>query len=239
MYESTDTTFAPRYASGFAPDDGVILNHPLWPPVGQSSPEAPYPVVDGWADASLQSHAVGVEALMQEVGLPAPGFHPRVIADHPQHRSRTTYPARRGADIVGSVIGFLTAAIVTVVCILGWAISYHPLQDVALSRLPRGLSQYWPVVVYGPWMAASLSVLRAALGGRKVANSWTVILVFAGIASGLCIVDTPSTMPEAVVAGLPPVTAVVSLQQMVRQLLVARQVSEDDVRQKPSHRASR
>lgn len=239
MYESTDTTFVPRYASGFAPNDEVIHNHPLWPPVGQSSPEVPYPVVDGWTDASVQSRTVGVEALMQEIGLPAAGFHPQVIDDRPEHRSRTARPAGRRADVMGSLLGFLTAAVVTVACILGWAISYHPLQNVALSRLPRNLSQYWPVVIYGPWMAASLSVLRAALGGRKVANSWTIILVFAGIASALCIVDTPSTMPEAVVAGLPPVTAVVCLQQMVRQLLAARQVSQDDVRQAPSHRASR
>ncbi|MGW2372971.1 MULTISPECIES: DUF2637 domain-containing protein [Kitasatospora] len=236
MYESTDTNFNPYYAAGFIPDDEVIHNHSLWPPAGQLSADLSYPVGDGWADPGLQSPP-NVEAVEEEVGLLAMGFRSQLIGN--RHARRPSPAARRRADVVGSVIGFLTATIVTVVCVLGWTISYHPLQDVALSQLPRGLSQCWPIVVYGPWMAASLSVLRAALGGRKVANSWTVILVFAGIASLLCIVNTPNTMPEAVVAGLPPVTAVVSLQQLVRQLLVSRQVSQEDGRQKPSHRASR
>jgi hypothetical protein len=236
LRESTNTAFNLYYAAGFIPDDGVIHNHALWPPAGQPAADLSHPVVNDWADPGLQSYPSHPEALEEEAGLQAMGFRPKLGANH---RERHARPARRRSDIMGTVIGFLTATIVTVVCILGWIISYHPLQDVALSRLPRGLSQYWPVVVYGPWIAASLSVLRAALGGRKVANSWTVILTFAGIASLLCIADTPSTMSEAVVAGLPPVTAVVSLQQMVRQLLVARQTRQEDSRQKPSHRASR
>ncbi|MDH6710475.1 flagellar biosynthesis protein FliQ [Kitasatospora sp. MAA19] len=236
MHESTNTAFNPYYAAGFIPDDEVIHNHALWPPTGQLAADLSYPVVNGWADPGLQSYPSDAEALEEEAGLQAMGFRPQLVANR---RERHARPARRRSDIMGSVIGFLTATIVTVVCILGWIISYHPLQDMALSQLPRGLSQYWPAVVYGPWMAASLSVLRAALGGRKAANSWTVILVFAGIASFLCIVDTPSTMPEAVVTGLPPVTAVVSLQQMVRQLLVTRQMRQEDPRQKLSHRASR
>ncbi|MEU8926611.1 DUF2637 domain-containing protein [Kitasatospora sp. NPDC048545] len=236
MYESTDIDYNSYYATGFIPDDGVIHNQPHWPHSEQLSADLSYPVVNGWVDPGLQPHPSIAEAVKEEVGPSAMGFRPHLIADRREHRPR---PARRQPDIVGSVIGFLTATIVTVVCILGWMISYHPLQDVALSQLPRGLSQYWPVVVYGPWMVASLSVLRAALGGRKVGNSWTVILVFAGIASLLCIVNTPCTMPEAVVAGLPPVTAVVSLQQMVRQLIATRQLPQEERRQKPSHRASR
>ncbi|MFI9365190.1 DUF2637 domain-containing protein [Kitasatospora sp. NPDC053057] len=236
MHESTSTDYNPYYGAGFIPNDGAIHNHALWPPAGQLAADLSYPVANGWADPGPQSYPSDAEVLEEEAGLQALGFRPRLVANR---RERHARPARRRSDIMGSVIGFLTATIVTVVCILGWVISYHPLQNVALSQLPRGLSRYWPVIVYGPWMAASLSVLRAALGGRKVANSWTVILVFAGIASLLCIVDTPSTMPEAVVAGLPPVTAVVSLQQMVRQLLVTRQMGQGDPRQKPSHRATR
>ncbi|MFJ2868323.1 DUF2637 domain-containing protein [Kitasatospora sp. NPDC087314] len=236
MYESTDIDFNPYYATGFIPDDRGIHNHSHWPPAEQLSADLSYPVVNGWVDAGLQPHPSIAEAVEEEVGPSTMGFRPHLIANRRERRAR---PARRRPDILGSVIGFLTATIVTVVCILGWIISYHPLQDVALSQLPRGMSQYWPVVVYGPWMVASLSVLRAALGGRKVANSWTVILLFAGIASLLCIANTPCTMPEAVVAGLPPVTAVVSLQQMVRQLIATRQVSQEDRRHKPSHRASR
>ncbi|MGA5823864.1 DUF2637 domain-containing protein [Kitasatospora sp. NPDC094028] len=244
MYESTDIDFSPYCTAGFNPDDGGIHNRPFWPSAGQLSADLSYPVVNGWADPVVNGwadpgilpHPSNAEAVEEEAGPPAMGFHPQLIADRQEHRAR---PARRQPDILGSIIGFLTLTIVTAVCILGWMISYHPLRDVALSQLPRGLSQYWPVVVYGPWMVASLSVLRAALRGRRVANSWTVILAFAGIASLLCIVNTPCTMPEAVVAGLPPVTAVVSLQQMVRQLLVARQESPEDRRKKPSHRASR
>ncbi|MDH6117762.1 DUF2637 domain-containing protein [Kitasatospora sp. GAS204B] len=163
---------------------------------------------------------------------PVYGEPDRLSADRPapmsaepsvsRHRRRTRPPAPSWPDVVGSVFGALTAVTVTAVCVLGWALSYDPLRELALSRVPRGLSQLWPVIVYGPWLVGCLSVLRAALHGRQPVHSWVVVVLFSGLATGLCIADVSRTVPDLVVAGLPPLTAVISLHQLVRQLITTR-----------------
>ncbi|WP_198045439.1 DUF2637 domain-containing protein [Kitasatospora mediocidica] len=124
--------------------------------------------------------------------------------------------------MIGSLFGALTAVTVAAVCVLGWAFSYDPLWALAYSRVPRALSQLWPVIVYGPWLAGCLSVLRAALHGRQPLHSWVVVVLFSTLATGLCVADVSRTLPDLVVAGLPPLTAVISLHQLVRQLTAVR-----------------
>ncbi|MBB4925342.1 DUF2637 domain-containing protein [Kitasatospora kifunensis] len=126
--------------------------------------------------------------------------------------------------LIGEAFGVLTAVTVTAVCVLGGMLSYDPLRDLAQSRVPHGLSHLWPVIVYGPWLVGCLSVLRAALEGRRPVHSWAVVVIFSSVATGLCISDACQTylsVLDIVVAGLPPITAAVSLHQLVRQLTVA------------------
>ncbi|MFE0462616.1 DUF2637 domain-containing protein [Kitasatospora sp. NPDC058965] len=155
-----------------------------------------------------------------------------------RHRRRSRFTAPPWPALVSSMFGALTAVTVTAVCALGWALSYDPLRDLALSRVPRGLSQLWPVVVYGPWLAGCLSVLRAALHGRPPVHSWVVVVVFSSLATGLCVADVSWTVASVVVAGLPPLTAVVSLHQLVRQLTAARS-ARPCAGHTATHRASR
>ncbi|WP_371493832.1 DUF2637 domain-containing protein [Kitasatospora sp. NBC_00374] len=134
-------------------------------------------------------------------------------------RRRTAPPrAMSWSQILGSVFGLLTAVAVTAVCLVGWMLSYHPLRDLAFSRVPQGLSQLWPIIIYGPWLAGCLSVLRAALDGRRVVHSWVVVVVFSTVATVLCVADVSQALPDMVVAGLPPITSAISLHQLVRQL---------------------
>ncbi|MFB7665012.1 DUF2637 domain-containing protein [Kitasatospora sp. NPDC056138] len=123
-------------------------------------------------------------------------------------------------------------------CLLGWTLSYHPLQDLAFSRVPHGLSRLWPLIVYGPWIVGCLSVLRAALDGRRLLHSWVVVVLFSSVATGLCIADVSWTVPDVIVAGLPPVTAVVSLHQLVRQLTSGKGAHRPAYRQ-AAHKSSR
>jgi hypothetical protein len=123
---------------------------------------------------------------------------------------------------VGSLIEAATALIATVVCALGYLLSYGPLHHLAEPRVPQSLAQPWPVVIYGPWLAACLSLLRAALDGRRVLHSWCVVGVFSSVATALCIADVPRTTVDTIVAGLPPITAAVALHQLVRQLRLSR-----------------
>jgi hypothetical protein len=122
------------------------------------------------------------------------------------------------SQVLSATFVALTAATFVVVCVVGWMVSYDPLQGVASPRLPDGMAQLWPVIVNGPWLACCLSVLRAALEGRRVVYSWAVLVLFSGFSMALCIANEPHVMPDVVVAGLPPLTAVASLHQLVRQL---------------------
>ncbi|MFF9642830.1 hypothetical protein [Kitasatospora aureofaciens] len=139
-----------------------------------------------------------------------------------RHRRRPPFPGPAWPRLVSSACGALTALAVTAACALGLVFSYGPLQELAFSRVPRGLSQVWPVVVYGPWLAGCLSVLRAVQHGRQPFHSWVVVVLFSGLAAGLCVADVPWTLSAVVVSGLPPLTGVISLHQLVRQLTAAR-----------------
>ena len=136
----------------------------------------------------------------------------------PRHRRRPGRVARPWKQILASAVGALSAVTVAGVCLLGWVFSYNPLHDLACSRMPRGLSALWPLVIYGPWFVSCLSAVLAALDGRPLRHSWIVMTVFSSGAAALCIAATSHTALNMLVAGLPPITALVSLHQLVRQL---------------------
>ncbi|WP_146259257.1 DUF2637 domain-containing protein [Streptomyces tateyamensis] len=138
-----------------------------------------------------------------------------------RHRRQTRPAAPAWPRVISSLFGVLTALTVIAVCVMGWILSYDPLRDMAFSRVPRGLSQLWPVVIYGPWLVGCLSVLRAALHGRQLVHSWVVVILFSSLATGLCVAGVSRTASNLIVVGLPPLTAAISLHQLVRQLTVA------------------
>lgn len=155
----------------------------------------------------------------------------------PRRRRRAQPSAVSWTLVIGETFGVLTAVTVAAVCVLGGMLSYDPLRDLAQSRVPHGLSHLWPVIVYGPWLVGCLSVLRGALEGRRPVHSWAVVVISSSVATGLCISDACQTFLSAldiVVAGLPPITAAVSLHQLVRQLTAAH-----TARRIPRHTARR
>ncbi|MEV4559517.1 DUF2637 domain-containing protein [Kitasatospora sp. NPDC049285] len=172
----------------------------------------------GWGDET-----VFVPPPRAPVDLPGPARQGRPVgpsASRHRRRSPVSHPAR--AQLISSVFGALTAVTVASACVLGWVFSYGPLREVAFSRVPQGLSPLWPAVVYGPWLAGCLSVLRAVQYGRQPVHSWVVVVLFSGLAAGLCVADVSWTLSAVIVAGLPPLTGVVSLHQLVRQLTAVR-----------------
>ncbi|MBV6697860.1 DUF2637 domain-containing protein [Kitasatospora aureofaciens] len=174
------------------------------------------------------------ESTLTSVGVAA------ALPSRPRRRPRP--PGAVRAQLIGPLFGAMTAATFAAVCLLGWALSYDPLQGLAISRVPRDLSGLWPAIVIGPWLVGCLSVLRAALDGRRAVHSWVVVILFAGVATWLCAAGVSRTMPDLVVAGLPPITAVVSLQQLTRQLIAGRRLCRTPSGQaarRASHKASR
>ncbi|MDH6123811.1 DUF2637 domain-containing protein [Kitasatospora sp. GP82] len=242
MYDPIGEFFPPYGATVYCPPE----DHPRAAPYEQN----------GWYDGSATPGSAWpsfptVEALgtWDPEGVFIP--HPRVPADEfapltanstvpqvPRHRRRAHPPVVTWSQVISSLFGVLTAVTVTAMCLLGWTLSYDPLQDLALSRAPHGLSQLWPLIVYGPWIVGCLSVLRAALDGRRPLHSWVVVVLFSSVATGLCIADVSQTVPNVIVAGLPPITAVVSLHQLVRQLTAGKDTHRHAYRQ-ASHKSPR
>ncbi|MGP3976708.1 DUF2637 domain-containing protein [Streptomyces sp. 8N114] len=112
----------------------------------------------------------------------------------------------------------LTALIVVLVSFLGAKASYPSLYDLAQESAPPSVAHAWPLLIYAPWVAATLSILRTRAYRRRTVHSWLVVLFFAAVASLLCVADAPATPAGIAVAGLPPITALLCFHQLVRQL---------------------
>ncbi|EPJ35355.1 hypothetical protein STAFG_7594 [Streptomyces afghaniensis 772] len=143
--------------------------------------------------------------------------------------------ARRAPGVLRTtsfLIAALTAVIASAVGLLSGMVAYDPLRLVAASPAERSLRTWWPLLVYGPWLVASLSVLRAALHQRRAVHSWCVVLVFSCVAVLLCVVQAPRTVLGTAAAALPGVAALACFQQVVRQITLTR----PPVRTVPRHR---
>ncbi|MEV0532359.1 DUF2637 domain-containing protein [Kitasatospora sp. NPDC050463] len=144
---------------------------------------------------------------------------------------------RQWPQALSTVFAALAALTVATVSVLGWVLSYNPLQDLASLRVSRNLAELWPLVVYGPWLVASLSILRATLTRHRATYSWVVVVLFSAVATGLCVIHASRTFPGVVVAALPPLTAVVSFHQLVRQIILPPRARPAASGREPTHRA--
>ncbi|MEU0599131.1 DUF2637 domain-containing protein [Streptomyces sp. NPDC006393] len=133
------------------------------------------------------------------------------------------------------LIAALAAVIASTVSFFGGMVAYDPLRIVAVPRMHEGIASWWPLLVYGPWLVASLSVLRAALHQRRAVHSWCVVLLFSSIAMLLCVVQAPRTLVDMSAAALPGLASLACFQQLVRQITLTRPPR----RATPRHRVSR
>ncbi|MFE4409123.1 DUF2637 domain-containing protein [Streptomyces sp. NPDC093064] len=133
------------------------------------------------------------------------------------------------------VIAALTAVIASSVSFFGGMVAYDPLRVVAVARMQDGIASWWPLLVYGPWLVASLSVLRAALHQRRAVHSWSVVLIFSSIAMLLCVLQAPRTIVDIAAAALPGLASLACFQQFVRQITLTRPPR----RTSPRHRQPR
>ncbi|MFJ6742888.1 DUF2637 domain-containing protein [Streptomyces sp. NPDC091279] len=144
----------------------------------------------------------------------------------PRRRRRSRSRSRKGE--VGAVrttsffLAAIAAVVVSMVCVFGSMVSYAPLHHVARYRTSALAVGWWPLLVYGPWTVASLSILRAALHRRRAAHSWAVVVLFSVVAVLLCIAQAPRTPVDAGVAALPAVASLACFQQLVRQITLTR-----------------
>ncbi|MGA5202180.1 hypothetical protein [Streptomyces variegatus] len=175
--------------------------------------------------------------------VPAPGTHMRRLQDITEElppvrelpRRHRKVRARKAPGMLRTtsfLVAALTAVIASAVSLLSGMVAYDPLRLVAVSPEARGLRTWWPLLVYGPWLVGSLSVLRAALHQRRAVHSWCVVLVFSCIAVLLCVVQAPRTILGTAAAALPGLAALACFQQVVRQITLTR----PPMRSAPRHR---
>ncbi|XIG72047.1 hypothetical protein C1N81_00610 (plasmid) [Streptomyces sp. SGAir0957] len=119
-------------------------------------------------------------------------------------------------------IAVMAAVTVCAVCVLSGLVSYHPLRQVAVGRAPAYTVGAWPLLIYGPWAVASLSVLRAGLHRRRAAHAWAVVGLFSLVAMVLCIAQAAPHPLDAGAAALPGLAALVCFQQLMRQITLGR-----------------
>ncbi|OLZ68622.1 hypothetical protein AV521_21090 [Streptomyces sp. IMTB 2501] len=153
-----------------------------------------------------------------EPEVPSP---PHERSSHRRTRQRLRAESRSHDSNRGTHVTILIATIsVCAVCMLGWSFSYSyaQLRATAGSVLPARLAEWWPLTVYGPWLVAALSILRATVQNRSARRSWGVVLGASAMAVALCVSHSPHSLLSWIIFGIPPITALVCFWEIVGQV---------------------
>lgn len=127
--------------------------------------------------------------------------HRRVAAKAPRAPRAPILTLFRTGSLFSALLVALIAAVVSVFS--GLAIS-DALRQTAGPRTAHDIVIWWPLLICGPWMVASLSILRAALHQRRAIHSWSIVLLFSTLATLLCVAQAPRTFAAQAAATLPP-----------------------------------
>jgi hypothetical protein len=182
----------------------------------------PQPAVqpNEWDPAEELAEMLGTASTMDPSSSLADGYGP------PRHHRVDRRRPRPGQGLLVRQrkpipVAILVATIIACsVTMLGWSLSYsyNQLRAIALLVEPRNLAQWWPLTVYGPWLVAGLSILRASIQRRPARRSWTVMVISSGTAVVMCVGHSPHSALAMVIVGIPPVTALVCFRELVGQM---------------------
>ncbi|MFD3808283.1 DUF2637 domain-containing protein [Streptomyces sp. NPDC058619] len=183
---------------------------------------AKIPVIDGSGNNPLG----GLTKIT--AGLPPLSPTPPRGRRRPRSRKRAISALRTTSFFLAA----LAAIVVSMVCVFSGMVSYDPLRHIAQYPIYGNADRWWPLLVYGPWLVASLSILRAALHRRRVVHSWAVVLLFSTVSMLLCVAQAPRTLVDVAAAALPALASLTCFQQLVRQITLTR----PPLQTKPRHR---
>nr|MDT0516187.1 hypothetical protein [Streptomyces sp. DSM 41633] len=150
----------------------------------------------------------------------APGRPPAQARGHRRNLSKSPVVTllQTGSLFTAAMVG----AIAAVVSILSGLAICDALRHSAGPHTARDVVSWWPLLIYGPWMVASLSILRSALHQRRALHSWSIVLLFSTLATLLCVAQAPRTIAAGTASALPAVAALACFQQLVRQITLTR-----------------
>ncbi|MFF9022896.1 DUF2637 domain-containing protein [Streptomyces eurythermus] len=215
---------------------GSPFTHPEW-----YADAAPYPGGDvlvppdaHWDPAEeLANLLQGTVPAEQTATVPPPRTEPAPGADFvgATHRKRRVQRNHIKWMRAGSfVIAAFVSVLVAMVSVFGGIAAYGPLRN-ATPGVNGGMIAWWPLLVYGPWMAASLSILRNALHQRRAAHSWCIVVLFSSVAMILCVAQADRTVTGIAGAALPAFASLACFQQLIRQITLTLPQSQE----KPRH----
>ncbi|MBT1186746.1 hypothetical protein HET69_22775 [Streptomyces sp. CJ_13] len=201
--------------------------HPPWDPAMELAGLLQESAVPGqpepFTPAGFENIGDTVSALGFFAGLQhAPAGRSPARPSHGHRRNRSKSPVMTLLQTGSLFTAALVAVIAAVVSILSGLAIYDALRHSAAPHTPREVVIWWPLLIYGPWTVASLSILRSALHQRRALHSWSIVLLFSTLATLLCVAQTPRTMAAVAASALPAVAALACFQQLVRQITLTR-----------------
>ncbi|MEU3451814.1 DUF2637 domain-containing protein [Streptomyces thermolilacinus] len=250
--ESYGTPYGFHDRTGTQPWAPLPSEGPTVPPGDLAGYGGPGGLLDSSWDPAEELASLLQNAVAAERNIPPPVVHPpddtdyphgtdyphdhdrlagltQITADLPPVR-RTASPGhrktRRGTvswvPTVSYSIAAVAAVLVSMVSVFGGIIAYDPLRHIAEPRTSADIVNWWPLLVYGPWLVASLSILRAAVHQRRAVHSWVVVLLFSFTAMLLCVAQAPRTLTDTAAAALPTVASLACFHQLVRLITLTR-----------------
>jgi hypothetical protein len=173
--------------------------------------------------ARHEDHLVGPKPKThREALVELTGELPPVKTPSRRHRKVRAWQRPNGIRIASYSIAALATVIASAVSIFGGLVAYDPLRFVAATRTQSSVVSWWPLLVFGPWLVAALSIVRSALHRRRALHSWCVLLVFSAFAMALCIAEAPKNIIDTAAAALPSFASLACFQQVVRHITLTR-----------------
>ncbi|WP_225884993.1 MULTISPECIES: hypothetical protein [Streptomyces] len=165
--------------------------------------------------------AAGTLGLVAGLENPAVG-HPPEEASRGRRRNLPKSPVAPLLQTGSLFAAALVGGIAAVVSILSGLAICDTLRHSAGPHTDRAVVSWWPLLIYGPWLVASLSIVRSALHQRRALHSWSIVLLFSTLATLLCVAQAPRTIAAGAASALPAVAALACFQQLVRQITLTR-----------------
>ncbi len=225
-----DRTEHVQHPSSGQPLGGPGEAHPSWDPVEElaillqesAAPGQPEPFIRvGFDDTGVTGDTVSTLGLV--AGLKhTPTGRPPTRASSGHRRNPSKSPAVTLLQTGSVFTAVLVGAIAAVVSILSGLAICDALRHSTGPHTDREVASWWPLLIYGPWMVASLSILRSALHQRRALHSWSIVLLFSTLATLLCVAQAPRTIAAGAASALPAVAALACFQQLVRQITLTR-----------------
>ncbi|MGW0823616.1 hypothetical protein [Streptomyces sp. NPDC002845] len=117
--------------------------------------------------------------------------------------------------MVSRLIAAVVSLAVAMVSVFSGIVVHDPLREMATDA-PAGsdANHWWPLLVYGPWAVASLSIQRAALHQhRRATHSWGVVLFLLRRGHGAVRHPGAEDTPGISAAAIPAISALTCFQR--------------------------